>query len=105
MALQPPEQRFPPQPQEEPTPEQVGISPTGTAACGEPTLEQVYPKGLQPVERTHAGAGGTHEEAAAERSSYRQPLFPSATAVGGRVGNEGVKLCLGRRREGREGGV
>lgn len=27
-----------------------------TAACRGPTQEQVYPEGLQPVQKTHAGA-------------------------------------------------
>ena len=61
---------------------------TGTAAGGESTLDQVYPEGLQPVERTRAGAvlegwqpmGKTHvgagekceEEGAAERNCHGQ---------------------------------
>lgn len=38
-------------------------------ACGGPTLEQVYPEGLQPAEKTDAGAGEKCEvEGVAERS-------------------------------------
>lgn len=43
----------------------------GTAAHGKPTLEQVYPGGLQPPERAHAGAEAKREEeGAAEANCY-----------------------------------
>lgn len=43
----------------------------GTAGHGMPTLEQVYPEGLQAPERTHTGAWEKHEEqGAAEENCY-----------------------------------
>lgn len=44
------------------------ICPEGTVACEEPTLEQAYPEGLQPIGRTHAEAGKS------VRSSTAEPL-------------------------------
>lgn len=47
------------------------LYPEGTVAHGEPTLEQVYPGRLQPMERTLSGAGPKcEEEGAAESTCY-----------------------------------
>jgi len=48
-----------------------------TVANGKPMLEQVYPQGLQPVGRTHAGAGDKcEEEGVAERNCYGLTMAP-----------------------------
>lgn len=41
---------------------------SGTAACGEPMLEQCVPKGQYPTGRTHTGAGEKHEEEGATKT-------------------------------------
>ena len=55
--------------------------------CGGLTLEQVYPEGLQPVERTDAGVGEKCEvEGVAERSCYiltATPQCPSPCTAWG----------------------
>lgn len=57
-------------------------------------LEQVYTKGLQPMEGIHAGAQGKHKEGATEADHN-----PHSSALLQRMGregrNEGVKLSLG----------
>ena len=67
--------------------------------------EQAYGEGLQPVERTHGGAGEKCEEdGATERRCYRLTATPHSplpcAASGGReveeLGVEGVKLSMGK---------
>lgn len=71
---------------EDPTQEQVLL--TGTVAHGESTLERVFLEELQPVERTHAGAGvKCEEEGVSERNCYVlctdcNPPFPVTCALG-----------------------
>jgi len=67
-------------------------------------LEQVYPEGLQPMGRTHDGAGGKCEEdgGEAERSCYglTTAFHTKERKQGGRdrgVGDEWVKLSLGKK--------
>lgn len=67
---------------------------------GGPTLEQVYPEELQPVEGPHAGAGEKHEEErVAKRSCYELTVIPAPhCSAGGRgVRSEREKLSLGSR--------
>lgn len=45
--------------------------------CGKPTGEQIFPEGLQPVQRAHAGKGHQRkEEGVAERSRYGLTVNP-----------------------------
>ena len=67
------------------------------------TQEQFFPEGLKPMDRTHTGTGEKHEEEiAAERSCYgltatcHSPLHLSGYGGGRQVGNEAVKLSLGK---------
>ncbi|GAB0185873.1 hypothetical protein GRJ2_001052600 [Grus japonensis] len=46
------------------------VFPEGTVARGQPTQEQVYPEGLQPVEGPTLEQGRSVEEGAAEQSCY-----------------------------------
>lgn len=65
--------------------EQVTEQVSTLQSVGRTVPEQFYPEGLQPVGRTHAGAG--------ERSCWDRPPPPFLCWVGAR--NEGVKLGLG----------
>lgn len=50
---------------------------SGSAAHGEPPVEQILPEGRQPMERKHAGAGKQRdEERAAERNCYGLTIIP-----------------------------
>ncbi|PKU44049.1 hypothetical protein llap_5647 [Limosa lapponica baueri] len=79
--------------------------PEKTVACGGPTLEQVYPEGLQPVERTNAVVrksvrwSGREELLHTDHNSpiAHPPALLGVWAGGSRPGKEGVKLGLERR--------
>jgi len=99
----------------------------GPVLHGGPTLEQPVLEGLNPMERNHAGAvleglqpegsahagaGEKYEEAVAERSCHgltTTPIPHPPALLGGRgrggLGNEEVKLSLGRRGRIRGEGV
>lgn len=69
-------------------------------------MEQVYPEGLQACGKAHDGAGEKcEEEGVAERSCHGLTIIPHTQAslrlwgvggVGVGIGNEGVKLSLGK---------
>lgn len=68
----------------------------------EPTQEQVYPEGLQPVGRPRAGTGMKCEEGGVQRGAvmdYLEPpfLIPVCPLGWGRqrIWGEGVRLSLG----------
>lgn len=55
--------------------------PSAVVACGEPMLDQAYPEGQHPLDRTHKGA---EEKCEAERSCYgltTAPICPEPLRV------------------------
>jgi len=61
-------------------------------------MEQIYPEGLQCVERTCTGAGKMCEEAGMAESNCYGVWSSGARHRG--IGNEVMKLSMGRRKEG-----
>jgi len=60
-------------------------------------MEQSFPEGLYPVERSYFGAGDQYEEEEEAKMKCYEVPYPLCTTRregGTRVGNEGVKLTL-----------
>lgn len=72
------------------------MCPEGAAALVRPMLDQLYPEGLQLMERIHFGAEGEcKEKGAAERSCYRLTTAPIPHPAGllwmGRYRNQDLR--------------
>jgi len=54
---------------------------------GDPTLEKVYPEGLQPMGRTHAGEGEKHEKERNSSGLLQPHPFPISFVLHGVQGS------------------